>query len=65
MISVVTTPNLLTVAEVANRLRVSEKTVYRMIADGRITAIVLPAGKRRFYRIEETEVARLTSGGDE
>ena len=52
-------PRLLTVAEVAAGLRVSTKTIRRMIADGQLQAITV----RHAIRISEAEYARLTSDG--
>jgi excisionase family DNA binding protein len=51
-------PRLLTVAEVAAGLRVSTRTIRRMIADGQLQAITV----RHAIRISEAEYARLTSG---
>jgi len=50
---------LLTVQEVADRLRVRKLTVYRMVKDGRLKAIRLPLGRRGELRISEDEVNRL------
>ena len=45
---------LLTVQEVARRLRVNEATVRRWIKDGALEAIKLPHnGKREIYRIRQ------------
>ncbi|MHB8781385.1 MAG: helix-turn-helix domain-containing protein [Candidatus Geothermincolia bacterium] len=53
------THRLLTVSEVADILRVSNMTVYRLIKSGQIPAIRV--GKN--YRIDETDVnAYLTRG---
>ena len=46
---------LLTITEVAERLRVHYLTVYRMVRDGRISAIQVG----RNWRIPEAEVMRL------
>jgi excisionase family DNA binding protein len=51
-------PRLLTVAEVAEGLRVSSKTIRRMIADGQLQAITV----RHAIRISEAEYARLSNG---
>ncbi len=46
---------LLTVQEVAERLRVNEATVRRWIKDGALDAIRLPhKGKREIYRIRRS-----------
>lgn len=39
---------LLTVAEVAKRMAVSARTVYRMVERGQLPVVVLPAGGLRF-----------------
>ncbi len=49
---------LLTVAEVADTLRVSSMTVYRMIKAGELRAIRV--GKH--YRVRESDVNRYLSG---
>jgi len=41
------TPRLLTVREVAGRLRVSRATVYRLVAEGRIPAVRVSSGAIR------------------
>jgi excisionase family DNA binding protein len=42
-------PELLTTAELANELRLSRKTIYRYIRDGKITPeYTLPGGEHRF-----------------
>jgi excisionase family DNA binding protein len=53
-------PVLLTIGEVAARLRMSEKSVRRRIKDGVI--LVAPTGGR-LVRISSDEVRRLTTGG--
>jgi excisionase family DNA binding protein len=53
-------PVLLTIGEVAARLRMSEKSVRRRIKDGIIHAA--PTGGR-LVRISSDEVLRLTAGG--
>ena len=46
---------LLTVQEVAERLRVNEATVRRWITNGSLQAIKLPhRGKREIYRVRRT-----------
>lgn len=48
---------LLTVHEVAKRLRVDDTTVRRWITNGVLPAITLPhSGKRQGYRILQTEL---------
>ena len=54
------TPVLLTIGEVASRLRMSEKSVQRRIKDRVIR--VAPTGGR-LVRISSDEVLRLTAGG--
>ena len=51
----------LTVAQVAERLQVTPKTVRRWLQEGRLRGVML-GGKRSGYRISELEVARLLSG---
>lgn len=56
----VETDNLLTVREVAKRLRVDTTTVRRWIAQGLLDAIPLPhQGKRQGYRIRKQTLDRL------
>jgi excisionase family DNA binding protein len=44
-----TVPELLTTAELASELRLSRKTIYRYIRDGKITPeYTLPGGEHRF-----------------
>ena len=51
---------LLTVQEVAQRLRVDETTVRRWIKNGELEAITLPhKGKRQSYRIRKSTLDRL------
>lgn len=52
---------LLTVAEVAARLRVTRVTVHRWIQQGRLAAIVLP-GAGRVRRIPASAVDAITNG---
>jgi excisionase family DNA binding protein len=55
---------LLTVREVARRLRVDDTTVRRWIKSGALEAITLPhRGKRQAYRIKKTTLDTLLSGG--
>jgi excisionase family DNA binding protein len=52
--------NLLTVAEVAKRLRVDGTTCRRWIATGAMEAVVLPhTGKRKGFRIKQSTVDAL------
>jgi len=52
---------LLTVREVARRLRVDDTTVRRWIKSGALEAITLPhKGKRSAYRIKLNTLRRLT-----
>ena len=51
---------LLTVHEVASRLRVDDTTVRRWINGGMLESITLPhAGKRRAYRVKESTLENL------
>ncbi|MBI3968349.1 MAG: helix-turn-helix domain-containing protein [Chloroflexi bacterium] len=52
---------LLTVQEVAERLRVHEETVRRWLRSGHLEG-VLPGGKRSGYRIRESALQRLLGG---
>ena len=55
--------DLLTVHEVARRLRVDDTTVRRWIKSGALEAITLPhRGKRQAYRIKKSTLDRLLSG---
>ncbi|HEX7734988.1 MAG TPA: helix-turn-helix domain-containing protein [Ktedonobacteraceae bacterium] len=52
---------LLTVREVAKRLRVDDTTVRRWIKSGALEAITLPhKGKRSAYRIKLSTLKKLT-----
>ena len=54
------TSTLLTVHEVAKRLRVDDTTVRRWITNGSLPAIRLPhLGKRQGYRILQSEVDKV------
>lgn len=54
---------LLTVHEVARRLRVDDTTVRRWINNGILEAITLPhAGKRRGYRVKQSTLEELLKG---
>jgi len=51
---------LLTVREVARRLRVDDTTVRRWIKNGSLEAITLPhRGKRSAYRVKKSTMDRL------
>ena len=53
---------LLTVREVAKRLRVDDTTVRRWIKSGALEAITLPhRGKRQAYRIKQSTLEALLS----
>ena len=55
--------DLLTVREVARRLRVDDTTVRRWIKSGALEAITLPhRGKRQAYRIKKSTLDKLLSG---
>ena len=54
---------LLTVHEIARRLRVDDTTVRRWINNGILEAITLPhAGKRRGYRVKQSTLDELLKG---
>jgi excisionase family DNA binding protein len=54
---------LLTVREVARRLRVDETTVRRWIKSGALEAVTLPhKGKRQAYRIKKSTIDTLLRG---
>jgi excisionase family DNA binding protein len=52
--------NLLTPEEVAERLRVSPRSVRRWIADGKLSAVTLPSGR---VRIDEVAIDALIASG--
>ena len=53
---------LLTVREVARRLRVDDTTVRRWVKNGLLEAITLPhRGKRQAYRVKRSTVEALLS----
>ena len=55
--------DLLTVREVARRLRVDDTTVRRWIKSGALEAITLPhQGKRQAYRIKKSTLDSLLNG---
>jgi excisionase family DNA binding protein len=57
---------LLTVHEVARRLRVDDTTVRRWIKSGAMEAIALPhKGKRQAYRVKKSTLDALLSGTPE
>lgn len=49
----------LTVKEVAERLRMSTRIVYRLIQSGELHAFVYKPNERSFYRVEEAELERF------
>lgn len=54
---------LLTVHEVAEKLRVDDTTVRRWIKHGTLDAVALPhSGKRQAYRIRKSTMENLLSG---
>lgn len=54
------TDELLTVSEVARRLRVDDTTVRRWIKSGVLEAITLPhKGKRQAYRVKKSTIDKL------
>ena len=54
---------LLTVREVATRLRVDQTTVRRWIKDGALEAVSLPhKGRRQVYRVRKSTVDKLMIG---
>lgn len=55
--------DLLTVHEVAQRLRVDDTTTRRWIKNGVLDAVTLPhQGKRQSYRIKQSELNKILSG---
>jgi excisionase family DNA binding protein len=55
--------DLLTVHEVAQRLRVDDTTVRRWIKSGAMEAVALPhRGKRQAYRVKKTTLDALLGG---
>ncbi len=56
------TDELLTVREVARRLRVDDTTVRRWIKHGTLEAVSLPhVGKRQAYRVRQSTINSLLS----
>lgn len=54
---------LLTVREVAHRLRVDDTTVRRWIKSGALQAVTLPhKGKRQAYRVKKSTLDALLKG---
>jgi excisionase family DNA binding protein len=54
---------LLTVREIARRLRVDDTTVRRWIKSGALEAITLPhKGKRQAYRVKKSTMDKLLQG---
>ena len=54
---------LLTVREIAKRLRVDDTTVRRWIKSGALEAITLPhRGKRQAYRVKSSTLGKLLNG---
>lgn len=51
---------MLTVAEAADKLRVSRSTLYTLLAAGQVRGVKI--GRRRF--VPASEVARIVSGSD-
>jgi excisionase family DNA binding protein len=45
-------PALLTVAEVAEQLRITDETVHRWAREGKLPYVQLPSGLKRFRREE-------------
>jgi len=59
------TNELLTVQEVARRLRVNEATVRRWIKNGSLAAVKLPhRGKREIYRVRQSTLERVLNHAD-
>jgi excisionase family DNA binding protein len=54
---------LLTVKEVAERLRANPQTVRRWLREGKLRGR-MPGGEKLGYRIPASEVVRLLTGGD-
>ena len=52
---------LLTVKEVAERLRANPQTIRRWLREGRLEG-VMPGGEKLGYRIPESEVRRILQG---
>lgn len=59
LINMRTSDELLTTAEVAERLRVSQVTVARWVKKGQLDAVRLPGGTLRF---KESDIASIVDG---
>jgi excisionase family DNA binding protein len=57
-----TEPALRTTAEAAERLKVSTRTILRMVEDGRLTAAQKLAGETSTYLFTEDEIERVAAG---
>ena len=60
-----TEQRLLTYAEAADLLRVTERTVYRMVDDGRLLAVRLGTGRRASVRIDRDALEAWLYADDE
>lgn len=56
-------PVLLTVPEVAERLRLSDETVHRWARDGKLPYVPLPNGMKRFRREDIEAIERGDTPG--
>lgn len=56
-------PDMLTMAETAERFKCSKKTVSRMVMDGTITPRYLRPGCAKSLRFAESEIVALIEGG--
>ena len=52
-------PAFYTINEFANKLRISTRTVYRMIDNGRINAFRLGLAENSSFRVPASEIQRL------
>ena len=59
----VTDEELLTVSEVAGKLKINPETVRVWLRSGKLKG-VMPGGDRIGYRIPESEVQRILKGGE-
>lgn len=57
-------PALLTVAEVADRLRITDETVHRWARDGKLPYVPLPSGIKRFRREDIEAIEAGVVGSD-
>lgn len=56
---------LLTVHQVASKLKVDDTTTRRWIKNGALPAICLPhVGKRQAYRIKSSDLDKILNGGN-